>query len=85
MLKKYIKLFLESSFANQSQNFSDILKSLEDEERITNKNKKLKSISLEKDKKRSIEDTIDLLKHSGPSNTIPRSHLFLSNQPKKKS
>ena len=85
MLKKYIKIFLESSFADQSQSFSDLLKSIEDEHTIKRKNLKTKEISSEKDKIRSIEDISNILNHSGPPNKIPRSHLFLSKKPKKKS
>ena len=79
MLKLYIELFLESSFANQSQTFSDILKSVNDENEIEKKNIKIKSLEKEK-------ENIDFEIYSAllNRNIRPRSLQFLSRQPKKR-
>ena len=79
MLKLYIELFLESSFANQSQTFSDILKSVNDENEIEKKNIKIKS--LEKEKENIDFETYSALLNR---NIRPRSLQFLSRQPKKR-
>ena len=79
MLKLYIELFLESSFANQSQSFSDILKSINDENEIERKNKKIKSLNREK-------ENIDFETYSAllNKNNRPRRLQFLSRQPRKR-
>ena len=79
MLKLYIELFLESSFANQSQTFSDILKSVNDENEIKKNNIKIKSLEKEK-------ENIDFEIYSAllNRNIRPRSLQFLSRQPKKR-
>ena len=45
MLKQYVKLFLETSFANQSQTFSDILNSIHDQDVIAQRKKELEQIN----------------------------------------
>ena len=79
MLKLYITLFLESSFANQSQSFNDILKSIHDENEIIRKNKL-------KNKKEQEQEHIDFEKYTSllNRNIRPRGLQFISKSPKKR-
>ena len=81
MLKLYIELFLESSFANQSQDFNDIQKSIHDENEVIRKNKLIKKQDIDYD-----QEHIDFEKYTSLSNRNirPRGLQFVGKRPKKR-
>ena len=93
MLKKYIKLFLESS-SFQTKNttnpsYLDIAKQVEDEQRI--KDLEASKIKNNSQEEMSVEEYSNLLNYYNQShiyrsndNRVPRNYLFNQRQPKKK-
>jgi hypothetical protein len=97
MLKQYVELFLETSFVNQSETFSDILNSVHDQHEIERRNKENKTLGQEntvnKDQEqentvnKDLEQTnIDFETYSSLLNRGPRPRglQFISTSPKKR-
>ena len=86
MLKQYVELFLETSFVNQSETFSDILNSVHDQHEIERRNKENKTLGQENTVNKDLEQTnIDFETYSSLLNRGPRPRglQFISTSPKK--
>lgn len=86
MIKQYIKLFLETSFANQSQKYSDIAKQVADEQRIQQLQSNIANTNA--DGEHPANANIDIEEYTrllNRGNTyLPRNLQHISGPPKKR-